>query len=241
MSDDVRYPELEDGETPDEADAKQRKRIKDTIKIEELNKLAGLEDDGSFRRAVTEANEAQTKMPWQKVLFDWLKRTVSGGWDRPQNVPVFGATGLFSVGRGSKRLPEIAFIIDSSGSMADDVVSDGVDQLEILMRQYKPKKTHVICCSTDVELDKTRSYNPNQLIDRSIITGGGGTRFIPAFEYVKSYHPNVDIVVYVTDGHSSDRNRIPPQLIPNKLLWVSYGMDAKEYSLGRAVNAPLVR
>jgi predicted metal-dependent peptidase len=125
--------------------------------------------------------------------------------------------------------------------MSDAVVNDGLDQLENLMKQYKPKKTHVICCSTKVELNKSRSYASNQRIDRSIITGGGGTEFIPAFEYVKRYHPNVGAVVYITDGECDDRNQIPQHLLPAKLLWVVYGgMKPERFKLGKVVEAPPV-
>tara|TARA_B100001057_G_scaffold219369_1_gene219708 strand:- start:36175 stop:37743 length:1569 start_codon:yes stop_codon:yes gene_type:complete len=242
VSDNVRYPDLEEGETPEEADAKARKKIKEAVRIQEMSKKAGLEEvkDGLTRK-VSEAFTAKAKVPWQKVLTNWLKRTLSGGWDKPQNLPVLGATDLFSAGRGSKKLPEIAYIIDTSYSMSDDVVNDGLDQLENLMRQYKPKKTHVICCSTEVELNKSRSYSSNQRIDRSIITGGGGTRFVPAFEYVKRYHPNVGAVVYITDGECDQRNQIPQHLLPAKLLWVVYGgMKPERFKLGKVVEAPPV-
>ena len=242
VSDNVRYPDLEEGETPEEADAKARKKIKEAVRIHEMSKKAGLEEaNDGLTRKVSDAFTAKTKVPWQKVLTNWLKRTLSGGWDKPQNVPVLGATGLFSAGRGSKKLPEIAYIIDTSYSMSDAVVNDGLDQLENLMRQYKPKKTHVICCSTKVELNKSRSYASNQRIDRSIITGGGGTEFIPAFEYVKRYHPNVGAVVYITDGECDDRNQIPQHLLPAKLLWVVYGgMKPERFKLGKVVEAPPV-
>jgi predicted metal-dependent peptidase len=242
VSDNVRYPDLEEGETPEEADAKARKKIKEAVRIHEMSKKAGLEEakDGLTRK-VSEAFTAKAKVPWQKVLTNWLKRTLSGGWDKPQNIPVLGATDLFSAGRGSKKLPEIAYIIDTSYSMSDAVVNDGLDQLENLMRQYKPKKTHVICCSTEVELNKSRSYSSNQRIDRSIITGGGGTRFVPAFEYVKRYHPNVGAVVYITDGECDQRNQIPQHLLPAKLLWVVYGgMKPERFKLGKVVEAPPV-
>lgn len=203
-----------------------------------MSKSSGMGDDGGLLRKVAEQRLVRRGVDWMRFFAQFMREQMRG-WNKPFNNAVYSATGMVCAGQGTREMREVAILIDSSGSMSNTVVGKALDQTQHMMKTMRPKKTHVICCSTRVEPAKCRSYNANETIDRSIITGGGGTRFLPAFEYLRKHHPQVQVVVYITDGESSDRNTIPANLIPRKLLWVSYGLDATAYKIGEAVNAPV--
>jgi predicted metal-dependent peptidase len=66
------------------------------------------------------------------------------------------------------------------------------------------------------------------------LRGGGGTAFQPAFDWLRDNHFEPDVMVYLTDGWSSDLHRLQEPDYP--LLWLSTSRNRKDFPIGEVIE-----
>jgi len=93
---------------------------------------------------------------------------------------------------------KVAVAIDTSGSVSDDELRKFLGEIWGMFRN----KSHIeiILCCCDAQL-----YNPRVIKKRSElyeykVMGGGGTSFVPVFEYLKEEKLDT-CLIYFTDGY----------------------------------------
>lgn len=101
---------------------------------------------------------------------------------------------------GTKK-PSIAFSIDTSGSMSQQDISKGVAEMDAIRKLYK---VPVYMMEADYTVHKAQWVSHNQEIPA--LTGGGGTSFVPVMEHLKENKPDIDLLVYFTDGYGDFGN-----------------------------------
>lgn len=101
---------------------------------------------------------------------------------------------------GTKK-PSIAFSIDTSGSMSQQDISKGIAEMDAIRKMYK---VPVYLMEADYHVHKAKWVSPNEEIPS--LTGGGGTSFVPVMEHLKENKPDVDVLVYFTDGYGDFGN-----------------------------------
>lgn len=101
---------------------------------------------------------------------------------------------------GAKK-PSIAFSIDTSGSMSASDIAKGVSEMDAIRKLYK---VPVYLMESDYAVHKARWVQHNEPIPS--LTGGGGTSFVPVMEHLKTNKPDVDVLVYFTDGYGDFGN-----------------------------------
>ena len=109
---------------------------------------------------------------------------------------------------------EPAIIVDSSGS-CQDYYEIFMSEFAAIHRDLRPSKVHIITC--DAEVQDHVQIEPDDELPEKLKTGGGGTRFSPAFDYVIQNCPDVEAAVYLTDLESHDFGQHPPFPV----LWVA--------------------
>lgn len=97
--------------------------------------------------------------------------------------------------RIGKKKPSIAFSIDTSGSMSSDDIAKGVAEMDAIRRMYK---VPVYLLEADHTVHRAKWVQPNEQIPS--LKGGGGTSFVPVMDHLKETKPDVDVLVYFTDG-----------------------------------------
>jgi predicted metal-dependent peptidase len=109
-----------------------------------------------------------------------------------------------------KQFKKIAVIIDTSGSVEETVLNQFFAEIHSIHRNGAD--VHVIEC--DAAVGNVYPYKKNMAIN---VTGGGGTNYDPAFEYInKNKSLRLDACVYLTDGIAPE-----PKIKPRcKLLYV---------------------
>lgn len=107
--------------------------------------------------------------------------------------------------RGAK--PKIMAVIDTSGSMSDELLAKLSTEL---LRLSKTHEVTVVECDTEIH----RHYRLKGPIHS--VLGRGGTSFRPPFEkkFLKTIKP--DLIVYLTDGCGDAPEKGPP--VP--VLWL---------------------
>jgi predicted metal-dependent peptidase len=108
-----------------------------------------------------------------------------------------------------KRLWKLCLIIDTSGSI-------DLDTLKLFLNEIN----HIHKCGADITLvqcdakiQTVSKYSPQSEIK---VSGGGGTDFDPALQYIKDSKVNYGGIIYFTDGFASE----PKVKISKPLLWV---------------------
>jgi len=93
---------------------------------------------------------------------------------------------------------EIAYAVDTSGSMSTEEVKEGLSELKGVCDSFQSYKIHFFQCDDGIQQYKElTSYNfefPKK------IRGRGGTSFVPVFEDIDKRGIRPGILVYFTDG-----------------------------------------
>lgn len=98
--------------------------------------------------------------------------------------------------RVGKKKPSIAFSIDTSGSMSSQDISKGVSELDAIRKLYK---VPVYLMEADYAVHRAKWIQHNEEIPS--LKGGGGTSFVPVMDHLKQNKPDIDVLVYFTDGY----------------------------------------
>jgi predicted metal-dependent peptidase len=96
---------------------------------------------------------------------------------------------------GAKK-PSIAFSIDTSGSMSRNDITKGVSEMDAIRKLYK---VPVYLMEADYNVNRAKWVRHDEPIPSLI--GGGGTSFVPVMDHLKENKPDVDVLVYFTDGY----------------------------------------
>jgi len=222
-------PEAEDGETQAEAIDKieeDNDRILIADEIDRRQQASG----GSTGQRVGSQRSYGSTLGWPDLLREWLTNRSRCGWDAPFNAPVYSTTGVVGAGRRNKKAGEIVLVLDTSGSIGQRTYDRFLQEAQCILDELKPERLHLLSVShvvADVVSLETGDTVPDRL------KGGGGTAFKPAFDWVAEHVYDMDVMVYLTDGWSSDLTSLPQVDFP--LLWLTTQRPASDFKVGTAL------
>ncbi len=110
---------------------------------------------------------------------------------------------------------DIVVLIDTSGSMRDKDILEGLSGIKSIIE----KDRH--CYTTVLEVDATveKEYEVKKIRDLQFnIKGRGGTTLRPGLERAREL--GCDVCLAFTDGYTENINNIPKKYLPKKLIWV---------------------
>lgn len=154
---------------------------------------------------------------WRDELCNFVTSCYGGErqWLPPNRRYVYNDTYFQS--RRSQQL-NVAVCIDTSGSCIADLPKF-FGELKGLVETFGQYTIHLIQCDASVsKYDIYDDCNPLELdIETDICwAGGGGTSFVPPFEYIENNDIDVDCIIYLTDGYG-DAPKHPPKV---DTLWI---------------------
>ena len=104
-------------------------------------------------------------------------------------------------------IPNVVVAIDTSGSMGcNDALGRALSELDGLLKTLQTSVTILIA---DCEVSEARCALRWQDIQEHL-TGGGGTSFVPVFEYMLEKSIQPDCLIYMTDGWGNAPATPPP-------------------------------
>ena len=119
--------------------------------------------------------------------------------------------------RGHKA--EIAVAIDISGSISDEEFKQAIKEVLTIEKSHNQEITIIEC---DKEIKRTyKVKSPKDIKER--VASGGGTKFLPVFEYANN--KKINLLIYFTDGKGEEKLEIKPR--GYKTLWVISGRGEK--------------
>lgn len=171
------------------------------------------------------------EMPWAELLKQFVSSCYGGKrrWLPPARRHVW--QGIYLPGMRDQTLRAVV-TVDTSGSTCKDR-DKFLTELFSLMRSFGKFELTVLQCDAQVHTAESFSEtNLPELDGKWEFQGGGGTNFVPAFEYVKEHLPLPDLFIYFTDGHGPAPQKAPPYPV----LWVLSEGGQKPSLWGRAIR-----
>jgi predicted metal-dependent peptidase len=189
------------------------------------------QDSASAQRARTEAQHPGT-VEWQTLLLEFLssRHAQDYTWCRPN--PRYSVLGLFLPALRAAAPDNIAFVVDTSGSIPPEALSAVTAELEGYLRQYTATTLTVLYA--DAAVTGRASYTYNDLPLHLTPIGGGGTDFRPALTALADDDPPPSCIVYLTDLEGTFPNE--PPSIP--VIWLVFGNLAPSAPFGKVVSLP---
>lgn len=156
-------------------------------------KMAGRLSD-SFARLLDHL--LQPQLPWRMLLARYMKTVARDDYSFQRPSRREGEAIMPSLASGEV---EIVVVLDTSGSISDDEMREFVSEVDVIKAQLRARITLHAC---DENLSENgpwiyEGWEPMRLPDN--LTGGGGTRFTPVFEWVREQR-RPDLLLYFTDA-----------------------------------------
>lgn len=205
--------------------------IKDTAA-----KGRGLVPDSLVRWAEEEL--APPKIPWQEKLSRVVRGTVARraghtdlAWTRPSRRQ--GGVG-YGIGRPvmpsfTAYTPEVAFAVDTSGSMGAADLSAACAEVDGVLKATGSNITFLACDAVVHGINKVKSVQEAM----KLLKGGGGTVLEPAVKAMSELKPKPSIAIVATDGYCDD----PPNYGLDLIFVVVGGNRAFKPTHGEVVYA----
>ena len=117
-------------------------------------------------------------------------------------------------GKKKEIKPKIVFVLDSSGSCySDNILKAYFNELHDIYKELKVEFLVIVC---DMQINQTFTYKEKLKYTAKELMGGGGTSFVPPFEYLEKHKIHPDGLIYLTDleGPFPNKPKYP-------VLWVS--------------------
>jgi hypothetical protein len=166
--------------------------------------------------------DREAKHDWRQELGRFIDRSQRKdySWSRPNRR--FLSAGLILPGFVPGRINHLAWIVDTSSSIDLDALDRAGAEAQAALDDGAVDKITVVYC--DAAVQRVDAFLPGDLIEFKPI-GRGGTKFAPAFAWLKENEPDISAAVYATDldGYSRDFGDEPPFPV----LWAVHG-DPRE-------------
>lgn len=150
---------------------------------------------------------------WRDLLWEFIAsaRQVGYDWSRPNRRYTFAPITMPS--RGAKGIPSLNMILDTSGSVSNDMLTQFLSEARAAVETYDIEDALLVQCDAAVH-----SVTPIGASDPIIrrVTGRGGTNMNPAFDHLRPLRPAPTILL-------SDMHIPPVQPFPYPVLWCRNG------------------
>lgn len=169
---------------------------------------------------------------WRELLRQFAARVTRDDytWKRPNRR--FAHAGVMLPSLRTEGLGTIAVVRDTSGSITPELNRAFLTELQEILDTCHPEVIHVLDC--DARVHQHLEFRTGDDLRGTAYRGGGGTDFVPAFDYLERHHIEADAVIYLTDLYG----RFPDGPPAAPVLWLNYGMPRNKAPFGETVDVP---
>lgn len=140
----------------------------------------------------------EPRVPWQDVLRQYFEQFARDDYNFSIPNRRYTQMGLYMPTLKSEEMPDIAVLVDTSGSVSGDELNMYMSEIYHMLTSFKVR-IHVIY--VDSAFAGHQVFNSDEFwnIDEFDPKGFGGTDFRPGFEYMEENDINPCVCVYFTD------------------------------------------
>ncbi len=190
------------------------------------NSTGGL--PAGFEREVE--NILEPEINWRHALWKYVGRTPADFDDLDRR---FLYRGLYLEGLMSEAL-EVSVCVDTSGSVSRDLIDQFVGEINGILSSYP----HVKCDFFFCDCALSGPFEVSSIEEVPILKGGGGTSFVPFFEYLEKNNNNImgshKVSIYLTDGYEEF-----PKFVPSDpVMWLvsADGEKTSKFPFGEVIR-----
>lgn len=135
------------------------------------------------------------KVPWFAVLRDYLQRTAQDdeAWSR-RNRRIRTS---YLPTRHSEKMGEITIIVDTSGSIREEELTQAMSEVSAIATQLSPERIRIVWADAKVAGEQVFEEGDALTPEPA---GGGGTDMRVPLKHIEQYDPHVAILI--TDGYT---------------------------------------
>ena len=165
----------------------------------------------------TVRNAHASTLDWRTLLRRYMTDTARSdySWSAPNRR--FIDSGLYLPSIRSEGIDTIAVIIDTSGSVPAQTLSEFWAELREVVDEIRPESVFVL--QVDAALQDAAEYGPDDLPDEIGLKGRGGTDFRPGFEWLDEQGIQPTVCLYLTDMECSSYPENQPSF---DVVWVNW-------------------
>lgn len=153
------------------------------------------------------------KTDWRAVLRRFVTERAQEDYSYQRVNRKFASLGIFLPGLYSEAMGEMVAVIDTSGSITQDILREFGGEIKAIKDAMRPSMLRVMYCDADVNhVDEFEQYDDTTFEPH----GGGGTDFRPPFAWLRERNLEPKVFVYLTDGYGS----FPSEPPPYPVLWL---------------------
>ena len=156
----------------------------------------------------------EPKINWKEALRDFLTAKFSRDdyrWYPPSMQYLHMDIHIPTL--GGETFGPVAICIDTSGSIGQKELSEFLGEVSGILEDCKPEKAYIIYC--DADINKVDEFTVEDLPIKPTMYGGGGTDFIPPFEYLEKEGIHPECLIYLTDMYGA----FPKQEPSYPVIW----------------------
>lgn len=143
------------------------------------------------------------QVPWFSVLRDYLQRTTQDdeSWSRRNR----RLASTYLPAKHSEKMGEITIIIDTSGSISNDEITQAMSEVTAIATQLQPERIRIVWADAEVAGEQVFEEG-DPLVPQP--AGGGGTDMRIPLQHIEQYDPHIAILI--TDGYTPWPTSEPP-------------------------------
>lgn len=214
------------------ASAAENKRLEKEMQVAvvqaaQMAKKAG-KIPADIARLIAEITEG--KVDWKEELKNFADERIreESSWMRPNKRYI--PHGYYLPSLGGKTLGKVAISMDTSGSVTPKDLSEYGGESQAILDIYP---VEMLVIYSDHKVAKVETFQKGDEVKFSP-KGGGGTSFVPTFEYLEKENINPLFLIYFTDGYCDD---YPPE--PSfPVFWIINSGGTKDFKppFGKVVH-----
>lgn len=167
-------------------------------------------------RLLTERSEAQTN--WREVLCNFIQEEINDYSFTPPDKR-FSEYDFFlpDLNACDETVKNLLFMIDTSGSMSDEMVTQAFDEVRGALTQFNGRLEGYLGFF-DACVIEPKPFSSIEELEIIRPKGGGGTSFFAVFDYIREMEEPPCSIIILTDGYAA----IPPEsaAMDIPVLWV---------------------
>lgn len=172
---------------------------------------------------------APPKAPYYQIIRKLVRGSRFSKFRRSPTKINRKRTYVFTIGADNKTVPQISpfpgktrdmtfdivVLIDTSGSMSNDDIKEGLSGIKNIVE----KDRHCYTTVLEVDAGVEKEYEVKKVRDIQFnVKGRGGTTLRPGLERARQL--GCDVCLAFTDGYCENINAIPRKYLPKKTIWV---------------------
>lgn len=166
---------------------------------------------------------------WRELLRRFIQDTAKNdfNWSRPNKR--FIGYDLYLPSLLSNELKPVCLAVDTSGSIDDETLKDFSSELSAIMEEFETEISVIYC---DTKIAGVEEFRREDLPLKLNPKGGGGTSFIPPFQWVDEKAKDIACMIYFTDLCCNDFPDEPGYPV----LWIQHGDYGNDVPFGEVIK-----